>query len=238
MTHSLHREGSPDSLERDYVLFIYPSKGFNYKGSAPKVRHLSELVAQSKPVNLIVKTRRRNKESEGRPGEAQKSVAIEGTSAYCIFNCEEKLSLEFIQFDGTRSYCVFDSREKFKEALLRIKEADEGISIVVSGLIDSVREITAEIGIDPHMVNLSLGVHGRTDRLPPADIREFTTMCGHGLVSPNLVRDTIRLVKTGKVSEKEGCEMLSEPCICGIHNPRRSAELLREKAPLYTVDRW
>ena len=109
---------------------------------------------------------------------------------------------------------------------------------MVSGLIDQVREITAEIGIDPHMVNLSLGVHGRTDRLPPADIREFTTMCGHGLVSPNLVRETIRMVKTGKVSEKEGGEMLSEPCICGIHNPRRSVELLREKATLYTVDRW
>ena len=70
---------------------------------------------------------------------------------------------------------------------------------MVSGIIDRVREIAAEIGIDPHMVNLSLGIHGRTDRLPPADIREFTTMCGHGLVSPHLVRDTIRRVKTGKV---------------------------------------
>jgi hypothetical protein len=238
MTHSLHREGSLDSLERDYVLFIYPSRGFNYKGSAPKVRHLSELVAQSKPVNLITKTRRRNKESGGRPGGAPDSGAIEGTSAYCIFNCQENLSLEIIQFDGTRTYCVFDSRENLKNALIRIKEADEGISIVISGLIDRVRDIAAEIGIDPHMVNLSLGIHGRTDRLPSADIREFTTMCGHGLVSPNLVLDTIRLVKTGKVSEKEGCEMMSMPCICGIHNPRRSAELLRKNAPLYVVDRW
>jgi hypothetical protein len=238
MTHSLHREGSVDSLERDYVLFIYPSRGFNYKGSAPKVRRLSELVAQSKPVNLITKTRRRNKESGDRPGEAPGSGVIEGTSAYCIFNCQENLSLDIIQFDGTRTYCVFDSRENLKDALMRIKEADEGISIVISGLIDQVRDIATEIGIDPHMVNLSLGIHGRTDRLPSADIREFTTMCGHGLVSPDLVLDTIRLVKTGKVSEKEGCEMMSMPCICGIHNPRRSAELLRKDTPLYAVDRW
>ena len=49
MTHSLHREGSLDSLERDYVLFIYPARGFNYKGSAPKVRRLVELLYASGP---------------------------------------------------------------------------------------------------------------------------------------------------------------------------------------------
>lgn len=92
---------------------------------------------------------------------------IEGTSAYCIFNSQVHLKPEIIQFDGTRVYTVFNSRKKLKEALIRIKEADEGISIVVSGLIDRVREIAAEIGIEPHMVNLSLGIHGRTDRLPP-----------------------------------------------------------------------
>ncbi|MEK6654530.1 MAG: hypothetical protein AABY92_05215, partial [Thermodesulfobacteriota bacterium] len=119
-----------------------------------------------------------------------------------------------------------------------IKEADEGISIMVSGITDRVREIAAEIGIDPHMVNLSLGIHGRTDRLPPADIREFTTMCGHGVVSPHLVRDVIRRVKAGKVSEWDGSLILAEPCACGIYNPYRSVELLQEKAPLYTLDRW
>jgi ribosomal protein L20A (L18A) len=238
MTHSLHREGSPDALDRDYVLFIYPSKGFNYRGSAPKVRRLAELIARAGPANLIAKTRRRSIAAGGKPGEAPKSVTVEGTSAYCIFNFQERQKLEIIEHDGTRVYSVFDSREKLKEALIRIKEADEGISIVVSGKIDRVREIAKEIGIDPYMINLSLGIHGKTERLPPADIRECTTMCGHGLVSPNLVRDTIRRVKTGKVGLVEGCEILAEPCICGIHNPSRSADLIRENAPLYAVDRW
>jgi hypothetical protein len=109
---------------------------------------------------------------------------------------------------------------------------------MVSGLIDRVREISGELGIDPHMVNLSLGIHGRTDRLAPPDIREFTTMCGHGVVSPHLVKDMIRRVKTKKVSEWSGSVLLAEPCACGIYNPYRSAELLRAKSPLYTVDRW
>jgi hypothetical protein len=109
---------------------------------------------------------------------------------------------------------------------------------MISGLIDRVREIASEIGLNPHTINLSLGIHGRTDRLPPPDIRQFTTMCGHGMVSPNLVRDVIRKVKTRKLSSWEGSVMLAAPCTCGIYNPHRSAELLNELTPLYTVARW
>ncbi len=216
MTHSLHREGSLESLAREYVLFIYPARGFNYKGSAPKIRRNVELLYQAGPVNLIPTSLRRNMYSGVTNEEILDSITVE----------------------GTRVYSVFNNRENLKKALTLLKEADEGISIMVSGIIDSVRDIAAELGITPHMVNLSLGIHGRTERLPAADIREFTTMCGHGVVSPYLVKDMIRKVKTGKISEWDGSVLLAEPCTCGIYNPCRSAELLREKAPLYTVDRW
>ncbi|MHB8769923.1 MAG: hypothetical protein ACYC7J_02915 [Syntrophales bacterium] len=216
MTHSLHREGSIPSLESEYVLFIYPARGFNYKGSAPKVRHMVELLYQAGPVNMIPTSLRRNMYSGVTNEEILDSITVE----------------------GTRVYSVFNSREKLTEAVRLLKEADEGISVMVSGVIDRVREISAELGINPHMVNLSLGIHGRTDRLAPPDIRECTTMCGHGVVSPFLVKDMIRRVKTGKISAWDGSVLLAEPCTCGIYNPCRSAELLREKAPLYTVDRW
>jgi hypothetical protein len=216
MTHSLHREGALDSLERDYVLYVYPAKGINWKGSVPKVRRLAEMVYQAGPANLILTTLRRNMYSGITPEEVVESITQE----------------------GTRVFCVFDGREKITEALRKIKEADEGISIVVSGVIDRVREISAKVGIDPHTINLSLGIRGRTDRLPPADIREFTTMCGHGLVSPHLVRDIIRRVRTGKIDEWKGSIVLAKPCACGIFNPFRAMELLGEKVPLYTVDRW
>lgn len=216
MTHSLHREGSRESLEKDYVLFTFPARGYNYSGSAAKVRHLAELGYQSGPVNMLESKIRRNMYSGITPQEIIDSITI----------------------DGTRIYFVFGNREKVKEVLRKFKEADEGISIVVSGLTDRIRDIVAETGITPHTINLSLGIHGRTDRLPSADIREFTTMCGHGVVSPLRVRDIIRRVKTGKVTEWDGSLILAEPCICGFFNPERSVELLREKAPLYTVDRW
>jgi hypothetical protein len=215
MTHSLHREGKIDSLERDFAIFIYPARGFNYAGSGPKVRHLMELLYLSEPVNMIVTTLRKNLYSGVSPDEVLQSIK-----------------------DGARIYSVFNTRDKLKNALVRLKEADEGISVVVSGLIDRVREITREIGLNPHTINLSLGVHGRTDRLAPPDIRQFTTMCGHGMVSPGLVRDVIRRIEIGKLNTWEGSLILAGPCTCGIYNPCRSQEMLKELVPLYTVNRW
>ena len=127
---------------------------------------------------------------------------------------------------------------RIREVLRCIREADEGISIIVSGLIDQVRDIGEEIGLDPHTINISLGILGNTDRLPPAELRQYTTMCGHGMVSPNLVRDVLRKVKTGKISAWDGSLALVAPCICGIVNPHRSEEMLKETLPLYTTSRW
>jgi len=215
MTHSLHREGTLDSLERDYALFIFPARGFNYAGSAPKVKHLMEIVYRIGPSNIISSALRRNLYSGVQPGEVMDRIK-----------------------DGDRFFCVFNSRAKIKAALVRILSADEGISIVVTGLINRVREIAAETGLNPHTINLSLGIHGETDRLPPADIRQVTTMCGHGMVSPTLVRDVIRKVKTNKINAWEGSLIMAAPCTCGIYNPHRSQELLNEMSPVYTVDRW
>ena len=215
MTHSLHREGKTDSLERDYVLFIFPARGFNYSGSAPKVRRLMEFVYRTGPSNTLVSSLRRYLYSGVRPDEILDSIK-----------------------DGDRVYAVFNSKEKIKEIFLRILNADEGISIIVSGLIHRVREFTEEAGLDPHTINMSLGILGKTDRLPPPDIRLYTTMCGHGMVSPNLVRDIIRKVKRKKISPWEGSITLAAPCFCGIFNPHRCEALLHETSPLYSVGRW
>jgi len=112
MTHSLHREGPVASLEDDFAVFIYPARGFNYKGCAPKVRRLVEIVYQVGPANMIATTLRRNLYSGVRPEEVLDSIR-----------------------EGIRVFTVFNSRDKLKDLLRRFKEADEGISIVVSGLI-------------------------------------------------------------------------------------------------------
>jgi hypothetical protein len=215
MTHSLHREGSNESLDKDYVVFIYPARGYNYKGCAPKVRRLVEVVYQVGPANMIATTLRKNMYSGVQPDDVLNSIE-----------------------EGCRVFTVFNSRKKLKELLSTFKAADEGISIVVSGLIDRVREIGAEVGLDPHTINLSLGIHGGTEHLPSAEIREFTTMCGHAMIAPKLVEDIIRQVKTGKIDTWNGSLALAKPCACGIYNPYRSQELLDKLSPLYTVARW
>jgi hypothetical protein len=215
MTHSLHREGSIQSLERDYAVFIYPARGYNYTGCAAKVRRLVEIVYQVGPANMIATTLRENLYSGVKPEAVLDSIK-----------------------DGCRVFTVFNSRDKIKELLRRFKEADQGISIVVSGLIDRVRNIAAEVGLEPHTINLSLGIHGATHRLPPADIRQFTTMCGHAMVSPKLVREVIGEIKTGKTDSWAGSLKLATPCACGIYNPHRSQEMLDDLTPLYSVTRW
>lgn len=202
------------SLEKDYALFIFPARGFNYTGSAAKVRRLMELVYLVGPANIISSALRKNMYSGVRPEEILAKIK-----------------------DGNRVFCVFNSREKLKHALQGIQKADEGISIVVSGLVDRMRKMAAELGIDPHTVNLSIGTFGKTAHLPPPDIRQLTTMCGHGMVSPALVRDVIRKVKTNKIGVWDGSLILAAPCTCGIYNPYRSEELLNDMAPLYAVDR-
>lgn len=210
----MHREGTIDSLDKDYALFIFPARGFNWAGSTPKVRRLMEFVYQVGPSNIISSALRKNMYSGVPPEEIMGRIK-----------------------DGDRVFCVFNSREKLKTALRGIQQADEGISIVVTGLIDPVRAIALEAGIDPHTINLSLGVHGETSHLPPPDIRQFTTMCGHGMVSPALVRDVIRKVKANKTTSWDGSLVLASPCTCGIFNPHRSEALINQTAPLYTLSR-
>lgn len=210
MTHSLHREGPRDLLEKEFVLFIYPARGFNYEGSGPKVKRLLEMLYAQGPVNLIATSLRQNLYSGVKPEEVLQSIK-----------------------DGTKVYCVFYEWEKIKRTLQRIIEMNEGISIMVSGMIDRVRELSAELGLTPHTINLSLGIHGRTDCLPPPDIRQFTTMCGHGMVSPGLVRDVLRRIKKGEINFWEGSIILAGPCTCGIYNPERSVAMLKDLVPLY-----
>jgi len=43
-------------------------------------------------------------------------------------------------------------------------------------------------------------------------MRQFTTMCGHGMVSPMLIQDLIRRVKTGKLDLWGASLLAAAPC--------------------------
>ncbi len=118
------------------------------------------------------------------------------------------------------------------ELSLVVKElvrADLGLSIVVSGLTDEVHQCCRSAGIERHSVEHSLGVWGARDRLPERSTVELNTMCGHGLVSFNLIRKMIEYVKLRRLTPKKASAIMAKCCECGAFNPVR-AEALLERA--------
>ena len=121
---------------------------------------------------------------------------------------------------------VFDKRENMQAALRELAEAELGLPVVVSGLFDEVAECCRRAGTAAHTVNHSLGFWGRTERLPPREILEVTTMCGHGLVAPNLVWHLAERIRCDHVSAASACQEMRMMCICDIFNHVRAEELM------------
>jgi hypothetical protein len=210
MTHTLHREGKADSLEKDFLLLVTPAVGRNDRAATEKLKRLIDIVFESDPVNYGCYERGKN-----------------------IFSGVSIQEIKEATGDRSRIRCVFSDKEKFKNVIKRVVKEDLGLSVTVSGLMTVIKEIAEELQLKPHSVNLSLGVHGNRGLLPEDGIREITTMCGHGMIAPNLVKRMIIKVKRGRLTPYEAAIELAKPCICGIFNPERAANLLERILPFW-----
>ena len=204
MTHTLHRQGSAESLEKDYVVFAMPSSGLNSQGSKPKLEKVFEILKRYSPVNI---------------GDSK------GGSRFSLGSDE---AVREILVENELVHAVYRSREQVIKVLQDLKDEDLGLSVTVSGLTENVHECCHKVGLTPHTIVMSLCIWGRTDLLPEEKIQRVATMCGHGLVSYNLVRELTGQVKDGRLTARKAGEMLAKPCICGIFNPERAAELIEE----------
>lgn len=204
MTHSLHRYGSVQDLQNDYVIFAMPSSGLNSAGSKPKLDRVFQIFLKHNPVNI---------------GDSK------GGSRFSLGSDE---AVKKIIVENELVHAVFTTREQVIDVLKELKEADLGLSVTVSGLIDHVEECCSKVGLSPHTINQSLGIHGRTDKLPDERILSIATMCGHGLVSFNRITELAEKVKKGKITAEIAGEELAKACICGIFNPKRAAEIIKE----------
>ena len=109
-----------------------------------------------------------------------------------------------------------------------VKEAKLGLCVNVNAIHEDTDRVARGAGIVRHTIEHSLGVYGRVERLPSAEILELSTMCGHGMVSFNLVRKMFYLVSMGQMSIDRGAELLAKPCVCGVFNPARAARILTQ----------
>ena len=125
---------------------------------------------------------------------------------------------------------VFTNKEDLERALAEIKKENLGVSIIISGNFQDIFEVCKKLKITPHTVEFSAGIFGKKELLPDDNILEITTMCGHGLISPNYVNEIVRKVGRGKLKPLDGAKKLAKPCYCGVFNPERAAILLEELA--------
>lgn len=203
MTHTLHRTGTLGSLEHDYVVFAMAAQGINRNGAAKKLRKFLEIVLKYNPVNF---------------GDMKTGNAI---------SVGRDKVMAGIQ-DNSIVHGVFTDTDTVARLLDELREVDLGVSVVVSGLLEHVDQCCRNAGLRRHTVEYSLGVWGRTDLLPEREVLEISTMCGHGMVSFNLIRHLAEQVERKRLTPEVAARELAANCHCGVFNPERAAMLLRK----------
>lgn len=201
MTHTIHRYGKPEDLEEDYSIIFFSAKGVNRQGSQPKIRTFLELCIKNNAVNFG------NMEAG--------SMVVLG----------KEMVIDAVK-DGTTVQAVFKDQNDVVNILSELVDLDLGLSVIVQGLTHRVKECCEMAGVKPHTWNHSLGVWGKIEYLPPPEVMEVTTMCGHGLISVGIVKQIFEDVRRGKTSLSKAVQKISTPCICGMVNPIRLEKIL------------
>jgi len=203
MTNTLHRQGTAQDLKNDYVIFATTSKGINREGSAGKLQEFIRICLKYHPINI---------------GDSKQGNILQDD-----IDIQELISN---QKDGAGADAVFTDLDTLQKVVEELIEADLGLSINISGLLDGVQECCRKNGIERHSVEHSLGFWGSTDRLPEREILELNTLCGHGMVSFGLIRKMIEYVKLGRLTPKEAAKIMGKCCECGVFNTVRAETLL------------
>jgi len=199
MTHSLHRQGCVESLKNDFVVMTF--------GASQR----DNLQAQKTSIN------RRFPRLYTFLRSILRKTGVVGMV--------RKISVHEYKKEETGPF-VLQSKEDLTVCVRRLKEADAGLSVVVSGLIDEVDKSLKKLDIRLHTVQLSLGYFGSTDLLPDQKTLEITSMCGHHMIAPQLVHKLARDTKKGILTREEAAQAMANLCTCGIFNTVRAAEIL------------
>ena len=203
MTNTLHRRGSPDDLKKDFIIFCTKPAGAPKEGRGRRLREFARLVLAHHPVMF------------GSSGLGPQSW-VAGEQAF-IASITDEVGGMSATFTDVETLCA---------VIADLRKADLGLCVNVSGLLEEVAECCRKQGFVRHSAEHSLGIIGRTERLANSQILEINTLCGHGMVSFNLIKKVIDQVKLGKLTPRQGAALLAKPCVCAAFNPVRAEELL------------
>lgn len=209
MTHTLHRQGSVESLKEDYAVLTVGAVG----ADIPFRTYRARLRRKFPGVYTIVKKAFSN------PGILKMFRTIKKRKPV-----------------GAYRQPVFNNKEELTRYLKELKERNTGKSVVVSGLFDEVNDCLRELKISPHTVQFSLGIFGKKELLPKKEVLEITTMCGHHVISPRLVEKLVSDIKEGKITSEEAVRVMNRQCVCGVFNKARACKLIEAlESRLYSL---
>ncbi len=208
MTHSLHRFAREDIFSHeggevpwDFVVMVMACQGQNDDGAEGGLRRALDILASRDPINL----------SDG-----------EGS----LFTGETTQSLRDAMVPTSYVAGVYSDPDDLSDVLEELKAADLGLSVVITGDPDDLQRPLSRVDLEAHTVNLSLGTHGDTEKLPRDEILGMALMCGHGLVAPGYIAAISGDVRKGLLDARAGAEKLAALCTCGIFNVAVAAALL------------
>jgi len=219
VTNTLHRYGSAASFCDDVIIFAIPCKGKNDEGAVERLKTFLQICLAHGPVNMG------NAESSSyRPSRRLTPSAHWGRDP----GADPRSVVDAVERIRTVA-AVFDSRGKAEACLRDVIAADLGLSVNVATSVDGARELASACGIPRHSVEYSLGFADPHDRLPDRDVLALSTMCGHGMVSANLARKMLDMVREGRRTPDQAALTLARFCPCGAFNPARARRLLGER---------
>ena len=216
MTHSNHRLSSAESLLHDWVVFNTDARPIDPR----KHERYMKILAAHNPVCLACRRMEADKTTRYRYVRGWEETRNSGKLPYSTL--VEIGDLRDIKWGSA----VYSDEKDVDAVVAELKEAELGISVVVSGLFGGVRSACEAASIEPHTVNMSAGTHGRLELLPDTSILEITSMCGHHMVSPYLVAHMTREVRTGHLNILEASIELARQCTCNFFNTERCQNLL------------
>jgi len=199
MTHTLNRKGLSDDKPGEEIIFLAMVHQKNKRTQYENMKKLAGIVMQYKPANMI-----------GMPNSATEDQIPRICAGAGIVTA------------------VFTNKNDVVQLVEEIKSQSLGISVVLSGLFSDVRDVCTSSRLKEHTYNISLGIFGRTKHLPEEKTLEIATQCGHALISPIYVEHIVKQIKKGNITIEQGAKQLIKPCVCGIGNPERTANILKE----------
>ena len=221
MTHTLHRFGRREDTADDYIVSMTPAKGYNDADAVAKQKMFLETALKYDPVNVGDPT----KGGEYRPSKhLQPWVHWRRDSSPTPDEVVAQVDRP------TTVSAVFDNFEAVRDLITELKELDLGLSVNLASVPERAVDCCRECGIVRHSVEFSLGFQGRTDKLPDDSTLQIATMCGHGMVSFNLVRKMADWVRAGRRTPEQASRYLARFCVCGSFNPARARDILKQAA--------